>query len=470
MNDQKQYDILSWSGLGLHTAFQVSGQFTAYMAHPIETTVAPHPPEELPALKYCPSATILGEQLAVDLHPDVVDRNAWAAIDRGMKAKMKWKYQLNSRAIFLDSLIPHGQCFWTGRFSNFRNQVSQMHTGEIKLNEAVGNVYPMLVDLFDTYMARTNSTFEMLLRKHSIVAKDIIEATDNVQVTKEIGIRGVCFLITQREPSSRSARFRSYTISLKKQDDANFPPMETISLGHNAIADSIRGVQYVTFPADYLITVTPNTYRKVHNSRQPCSTKSHQEQEFCVYQKTFFDAIAIAARKSDEKPCKWPIFDKFLPDGRQYSWSDKETSVKDLCSYFLPQKHSFLRAVGGVGAVGKVYQELKKSTFSTCPPPCVHTGYQMRMTITRRSGNRSSITVNFLDPDAGRSYTQEYSFSLIQLVSEVGGTLGVWVGGSFVAILHAMYYGLVYVESIRKKLKAVRRRLTRRVRGGIRGQ
>lgn len=133
------------------------------------------------------------------------------------------------------------------------------------------------------------------------------------------------------------------------------------------------------------------------------------------------------------------MFDGFLDNGERYSFSSRDQSVDHLCTVFKIKKNCVYSLL--VYSLKTELRKAGKDLFRKCKSPCDHTGYQVHRSVTR-FGNSSTITVRLGDAHTAFSYVQSYEITTLGFVSSVGGILGVWIGGSFIALLHAVYYWL----------------------------
>lgn len=451
---------------------QASVQFEKYASQPTQTTLSPWYPRSLPELKFCPAETQLYRKLEEAVIPDKSERDAWNAMADNIVGKGV-RFHFPAMSLFVESLFIFGNFFWIGRFG--RMSTLKDNGGYDKTWADTGEMaHGRVVELFDSYLKRANKTIQDVIMDVSADVGTILETTGNVWVTKRVTTSGTCYVAAHNASETpEMLRFSSYTLRVKERNYSEVasivPHFNFVAVGEYARSVlPFRGTKFVSFPGHYTFTAYPARYRLENTAQRPCAWNMRfVKQEACI-----FDGIssickkAVAAGARPSIDCGFIRTDGFLDDGTQYSWSSNDKSVANLCSYFKVRDHCLIEALLGGNITAQVMKQEFRNIFDRCEHPCAHTGYRIEISVVR--GSESAITVQYGDVHQSLSYTQGFLFKPLQLVGSVGGIMGVWVGASFLAILHALYgccmSGYEYAEwvyRVRPNAKRVLRSINR---------
>lgn len=431
---------------------EVLNKATAFAGYNLQTTVAPWNPGSFPVLSYCPSDVYYRR-----IEEDIIPEGMRGLLMTWAKEIQDTRMSANVACGYLDSFFPYGQSFWMMRFSGLFG----VEDGNLKLSEFQATVAHLIanhmVDMFFRHMSSKNVTFQEMVDQYSLPHSKVLESSDDVRVTKFFSLRGVCYIVKHdRLLGAAKQRFTGYTVSVKRQDKTEVcvsqPKYDTVAIGNNAEVGIPRSTNYVTFPGDYVYTLTPRRFSVLSTKVRPCHHEaSHERQDQC-FQQSMLDVCTAPRNVDKESNCSFPAFDGFLDNGEQYSFSSRDTTVDNLCTTVKIDKHCIYSLF--ISNLKAEFHGALKDLFRKCLSPCDYTGYQVHRSVTR-FGNSSTITVRYGDGHSAFSYVQSFEITTLGFVSSVGGILGVWIGGSFIALLHAMYYW-VWTGCVTLKMKAAR--------------
>lgn len=241
--------------------FEGLNRTTTYMAHPLQTTVSPFYPDRFPILSYCPSDVYYRRiEEVINVEQIFGSKVAVESLFEGESKKMA----KNMACGFLDSFFPFGQLFWIIRFSD----LGIVKNGNMDIDD-YPELWGMLADaagnIFNRHMKSNNVTYQEMVEQYSLPTYRVLESSDDVKVTKFISLRGVCYIVKRNNVlGSALQRFTGYTVSVKSQDKLEVcvsnPKYDTVAIGQNARVGIPRGANYVSFPGDYVYTLTPRRF------------------------------------------------------------------------------------------------------------------------------------------------------------------------------------------------------------------
>lgn len=205
------------------------------------------------------------------------------------------------------------------------------------------------------------------------------------------------------------------------------------------------GISFIHLLDDtkYEITIHPSLSKRLSSIKKPCLS-NEQLQKLQPYSKNFcqFDCMNEQFVEKNFSSCYVLDFSIRAQDGKPGQYK--------LCSYL----ENNLQRKDSIEAFFK--DDLFQSCEKSCLTPCELWHYDY--TIYTKGPtflNRTELHVVF-NPRNGIIFTEEIpTYSWDTLLSNIGGQLGLWMGGSIISLFQIIYFLILYfIEmNISKKLK-----------------
>lgn len=154
---------------------------------------------------------------------------------------------------------------------------------------------------------------------------------------------------------------------------------------------------------------------------------------------------------SDKRKCYFPS-ERTLVYYNRYSRSncELETKIKvyeEVCDcrpYYLPGKNKMCNATGmECISSEKVHDRLHgKSSTDSCPPACTETVYETAMSTVplKETNNGESVLRVFFKHSSVVKYKRDELYSFEDIISNIGGSLGLCMGFSLVSGIELLYF------------------------------
>lgn len=402
-----------------------------YASSPKSTTVSPWFPHRLPDIMYCPSAVFRNDY--------VENQKLSGDHTEFFKAVAKGGFPTdNIPCMFMDGFHSMGKCFYAGRFSPYSTMDNNRKESDLYIHEEINKQLLMIDEimrpLINDHLARRGISLQKMMDEISLNPYEVFNVAkmgnQQLIITKRFTKAGVCFKVEQpREMGTAQLRLRSYTVVINQHGSRVCHwrvPFDSVVFGDAASAILPSGLKLITFPGHYTFSIIPNRYKRLNSKKEPClENGTTYESEACTYM------VAGGKKWCNARGYCHDLDYDVIADGTVHYRAENYTSVDGICNMF-----DYENSCGKYWAID---ENLDETVFGKCPMPCLTYGYSFDISFTPLA-NMSVITVQYSDFHQGLSYIQEWSITFGSMVSQVGGTMGLWCGITFMALAQLVYY------------------------------